>query len=284
MRFDPLKAFPYPVLRNGSDDYVDGAFQASVHPEIVGTGDGMVLNVRGQFQLSVDALLNLIEKGDAAYVITVDCRDTFTREYHEFHDPTFELKFEPGILEGEFEIWPRIVAIKHISDFICEDIHEDFGKGPFQFSPGNVLAQSEDLIHHISREHFAPVTSILTFNTDESVPQNSFKVELSGDKVVIQLCKSFRDLVKAARSQKKYLPVVLNAIYLPAIVRLVSAFNEEGAFEKYAGKTWFEVVLSQMKRKSIEPPIDDPIFVAQTLLGYPLKHLTEKFSELEGND
>ena len=284
MRFDPLKAFPYPVLRNGSDDYVDGAFQASVHPEIIGTDDGMVLNIRGQFQLSVEPLLKLIENGDATYVITVDCRDTFTMEHHEICDPTFELKFEPGKLEGEFEIWPSIVAKKQICEFICEDIHEDFGEGPFEFPPGSVLAQSEDLVHHISREHFAPVTSILTFDTDESVPQNSFRVELSGDKVAVQLCKSFRELVKAARSQQKYLPVVLNAIYLPVIVRLVSAFNEEDAFEKYAGKTWFEVVSNQMKRKSIELPIDDPTFVAQTLLGYPLKHLVEKFSELEEDD
>lgn len=272
MRFDPLKAFPYPVLREGTDDYIEGAFQASVHPEIIGTTDGMMLHVCGSFQLSVEPLRVLVESGQAVFGVLLDCRDTFTRQYFEFSTTDFEIKLSPGELEGEFTLSPFVVAKSEITGFECEEIHEEFGPGPFNFAPGNILAQSEDIVHHISREHFSPVTSILMFDTDEAVPEGAFRLELSGEKVIIKLSDDFRKLVNLARAQKKYQGSVLNCIYLPVIIALVSLFNEQGAMEKYEGKKWFEVIGAQMRSKGFNAPFDDPAYVAQQLLGLPLRH------------
>ena len=282
MRLDPLKAYPYPVLREGSDDYIEGAFQAAIMPEIVGTKDGTILKISGSFQLSIEPLKTLISKGKAKYALTVDCRDTFTREYLEFSESSFEWEFAPGSLEGEFILSPCVVAKEPINKFKCDDIHEDFGSGPFKFSPGNILAQAEDQIHHISREFFKPVTSIFTFSQDEKVPDHSFAIELSGDKIAVLLCKSFRDLVLKARSQKKYLPVVFSSIYFPALVRVLSSLNEPDSEETYQGKIWYEVVMNQLQAKNLQPPILDPAATAQLMLGYPLKYLSVSFYQLEG--
>jgi len=35
MKFDRYKAFPYPVLRPYSDDYIDIDFQTNVEPKVV---------------------------------------------------------------------------------------------------------------------------------------------------------------------------------------------------------------------------------------------------------
>jgi hypothetical protein len=73
MKFDKHKAFPYPVLRPGSDDYSDVEFQVMVDFTI--SGHSVTANV--MFANSCEEIAHQIETGKAAYVCVISCRDTY---------------------------------------------------------------------------------------------------------------------------------------------------------------------------------------------------------------
>ena len=81
MRFDPNKTYPYPVLRPGSSDYPHAEFEVELEePERVrGT---TALRIEAEFQLSDQALRNLVARGAAKYVLLVRSPATHHRSVH----------------------------------------------------------------------------------------------------------------------------------------------------------------------------------------------------------
>ena len=79
MQFNSQKSFGYPVLRPGSTDYASGAFQPTIIPQDVAKGEDTV-NIRCRFAVSIEAIVSLIQEKRAAFVLIVDCRDTFYRD------------------------------------------------------------------------------------------------------------------------------------------------------------------------------------------------------------
>ena len=61
------------------------AFQPTIIPQDVAKGEDTV-NIRCRFAVSIEAIVSLIQEKRAAFVLIVDCRDTFYREPFE----TFE--------------------------------------------------------------------------------------------------------------------------------------------------------------------------------------------------
>ena len=76
MQFNSQKSFGYPVLRPGSTDYASGAFQPTIIPQDVAKGEDTV-NISCRFVVSIEAIVSLIQEKRAAFVLIVDCRDTF---------------------------------------------------------------------------------------------------------------------------------------------------------------------------------------------------------------
>ena len=64
MKFDRQKAFPYPVLRPESDDYLDCDFQATVDFSV----DKDKIKANFIYAISSEEIINEIEKGNAEYV------------------------------------------------------------------------------------------------------------------------------------------------------------------------------------------------------------------------
>lgn len=77
MKFDKHKAFPYPVLRPGSDDYIDVEFQSTV--EFVIAGSQIKASIK--FALSSEEISEQIEIGNAQYICVISCRDTYIQRF-----------------------------------------------------------------------------------------------------------------------------------------------------------------------------------------------------------
>ena len=61
MKYDEYKAFPYPVLRPKSDDYLDCEFQTTVDPKT----DGQCILIDVSFAISSPEILEQVELGNA---------------------------------------------------------------------------------------------------------------------------------------------------------------------------------------------------------------------------
>ena len=154
MQFDPLRAFPYPVLRPDVDDYIDGELQVDVDFENDVTSNRISVEV--QCFLSVPEIEAVIKSGHAEFAIIVACRDTYFRETIRSQDTIFSAEFPEGSLRGEVVVYPFVMVKNKIADFQCKWINDEFGDGPFKFDPGHpvtsfsldVPARGHPMAHH----------------------------------------------------------------------------------------------------------------------------------------
>ncbi len=89
MQFDPLRAFPYPVLRPGVDDYLDGEIQAAIEF----SPDEQDVTASVQVVVSAPEIIQLIKDGKASYAVVFACRDTYFRHVELSQSPVFAVKF-----------------------------------------------------------------------------------------------------------------------------------------------------------------------------------------------
>jgi hypothetical protein len=183
MKFDPQKAFPYPVLRPQSNDYNGPDFQVNVQYSATEGSDTIDFEI--DYLLSSEEILDEIGRGRANYVTLISCRDTYFRDVLVASDSKIYKSINKSNLRGEVQVLSYIVAIERINNFKSEDINDEFGDGPFSFNRGEVLAQDEPDIFFVDRDLFKPVTSVFDLVKNESLKETEWKVDLEQDHVQI---------------------------------------------------------------------------------------------------
>jgi hypothetical protein len=115
MQFDPNRAFPYPVLRPGVDDYIDGEFQASVAFQSSEGEPHVHLEV--EFALSVDEIQKAIDNEQASFIAVVSCRDTYFRRSIPTRSDSLKALLPAEQLRGQVDVFPYVVEDKTIPKY-----------------------------------------------------------------------------------------------------------------------------------------------------------------------
>ena len=76
VRYDPQKSFGYPVLRDGSKDYLQGSFQPSIGLDVSKENKQNYV-IDYFYHISVPELEDLIIEGSAKYVLIANCTPPF---------------------------------------------------------------------------------------------------------------------------------------------------------------------------------------------------------------
>jgi len=265
MQFDLQRAFPYPVLRLGVNDYTDGEFQSVV--EFAPIGDKPHIVFEAQFALSVDEISALIRHGDAKYVAVISCRDTYLRRVLSTAKPNVKTTFASGDLRGEVQVFPYIVAERQISDFRCPLINKEFGPGPFSFAPGAVIAVDEPKAAYIDRDLFKPITSVFELVKNESIQGAEWRIDSSGDHVRIQVAPHMKEKIDNFRNSARNRAILLNSIYFAAVMQCIRHIARG---EEYDDRRWARVIREQCHNHHLNLDSQDEYAVAQQLLQPPL--------------
>lgn len=264
MKFDKNKAFPYPVLRPYCDDYVDVEIQTTVEFEI--SKESVVAKVT--YAISSEDLVDEIEKGNAAYVSIVACRDTYFRSVLTSKKPQFEQSFDVGCLRGEVRVDPYVVAIKNIPNFKSRDINKEFGQDAFSFSPGDVLAQDETQIFYIDRDLFKPMSSVVDLVKNDSLSYGEWRVGLEENHIQIEVSQQMKASIDDARNNKYKQVALLNSLYFPAVVHALQKLKE--GKDEYENQRWAQVILMKLHNFGWELQEHDAYILAQRLMKHPL--------------
>ncbi len=185
MRYDPNKAYLYPVLRPNSTDYPRAEFEAEPDPERI--EHTTAVRVSADFNLSDPDLLRLIEGGAAQYVLLVRAAATHHRSSHRSGEPAIEVRFESGQLSGRTEIRGLVVAVRDLSGFHAEGWHEDYAGMTFDLHAGNVLAEDEPREYFIDNAEEAPVGSIFQVQPSTLLLDGRWNCDLAGDRVALRM-------------------------------------------------------------------------------------------------
>ena len=265
MQFDLLRAFPYPVLRPKVNDYTDGDIQATV--DFAQALDQNDITADIKFALSVPEIIDLVSAGHASYAVVFACRDTYFRKTVMSNTQEFRKVFPTGVLRGEVLIYPYVTATKKIDGFTCPWINEEFGPGPFYFDEGSVLALDEPQVIYVDREAFKPISSAFLLVANANISDYEWRVDPSGDKVLIQVSSSMKERIDAVRSGPQNKAVLLNSIYFGAVMQCLSYLKQAGG--EYDTRRWACIMRQKCADLNLDLDSHDEAILAQHLMKYP---------------
>ena len=200
MKYDFNKAFPYPVLTDYSDDFMDSAFQASADLTI---DDGQV-SVESIFQLSEENIIRLIDEKKAAYALLVTCNSTYFRklfiaEKNEIHET-----LDNGRLHGKVELRPYVVITKDVLGFHSSNINPEYSDSRFDYPKGAVIALDQPVIYYIDQEDFKVFGSVVRLRADKNC-KDDFRYTIEGDHIVISVSPAIKKMIDVSifDAQKK---------------------------------------------------------------------------------
>lgn len=287
MRYEPNKAFPHPVLRplidgGKSADFPGFGFETTVDPQV--SEDGADIEMLITFRIKHPDIVHAIERGQAEYSVLIYCNSTYYRMYIASSSPRLTAKITAGDVDRSVELRPSIVVKKGIGSYAPDGLHEELRGRTYRVQAGSLLAQDYSVDFPVRREFLRPITSIFQIAPDLHQPVGKFDIR-TGDPVQIVVNPDDNSKIAAARLAGEKRPTIMNSIYLPAVMALLSEaiVLEDGVFN---GR-WFEVVrykidASGMDWDQVKGGQTSLWDAAQTLLNDPARHLD--FMTEDGSD
>ena len=270
MKYDEYKAFPYPVLRPNSDDYLDCDFQTTVNF----SSEKQMILVDVSFAISSQEILEQVELGNAEFVAMVSCRDTYFQHMIRTNERKTQASFAMGDLKGAVVVNPYVIVKTQIQNFTSPDINPEFGAEAFTFKAGDVLAQDEPYLVYFDQESFKPITSLFDFVHRDNQPDGEWSIDFDSDHIQIVLSKKTKETIDNARvSNFKNKVILMNSIYFSAVMQAVLKIQHPD--KAYEDKKWAKVFEKNAHNKNCNLESDDAYVVAQMLLQHPLKRMNE---------
>ena len=270
MKYDEYKAFPYPVLRPNSDDYLDCDFQTTVNFST----EKQTILVDVSFAISSPEILEQVELGNAEFVAMVSCRDTYFQYMIRTNERKTQASFAMGDLKGAVVVNPYVIVKTQIQNYTSPDINPEFGAEAFTFKEGDVLAQDEPYLVYFDQESFKPITSLFDFVHRDNQPDGEWSIDFDSDHIQIVLSKKTKETIDNARASNfKNKVILMNSIYFSAVMQAVQKIQHPD--KAYEDKKWAKVFEKNAHNKNCNLENDDAYMIAQTLLQHPLKRMNE---------
>lgn len=269
MKFDKNKAFPYPVLRPYSDDYLDVEFQATV--EFTVGKEKIKVNIG--YAISSDEIVNEIKSGNAEYIATISCRDTYFQSVLTSTTNSAEAEFDIGELRGEVRVNPYVVVKKDIQSFTSADINSEFGCGPFRFFVGDILAQDDTQVFYIDRDLFKPITSVFDLVKKDEQSEGIWTVSFDEEHIQIEVGPKMKECIDSARNTKENRAILINSIYFAAVMQAIQKLKDADTRSTYEERKWAKVILGQAHNKGCDIDGHDAYLIAERLMQQPIKLL-----------
>lgn len=276
------KLYPYPVLSNYSDDYINSSFDSAI--EVKREGYNIVISVVSE--IKNPELEALIKEGKAAFVYHLECAQTGYRTVISTANTDKLVSISEDKVCGRLQICPFIVACADIPDYVNSCFNEDYRGYKFQIEAGCVMAVGKQVNCDIDKERNDLVSAksifVVTKNADTTATE--MEVDIGQNKIVIKLPENdyvhFKNMSKVPTVQQN-----LNAlIIIPALIYVLSEVNYKTADERYTSYStysWYKAIKKAMKKrfqKDIETEdllSNEIVLYAQRLIKSPLSAALE---------
>lgn len=271
MRISNETRYPHPVLSSFTDDYSSGEFYAefsvSENPE---TGD---LTLWHQINLTEKTIRDLVEAGQAEVGCIVRCMDTYYIRLHSFAFPSGRTDFPAGDLINTVNLRPVIWVKGDVSGLRSEFIHHEFG-GLIPLKSGDIIALDVESSISVGQAKLAKAESIFELKMSDEVQEGVVKVDLEHERISIFMASKTFDLIAKLRNGDSGLSVVMNSVYLPAVMEVLDLLRENGG--AYAERRWYRPFMEKCIFKGISLDGNFSIMAAaQLLLENPVASLEE---------
>ena len=267
MRYDENKTFPYPVLREGSEDYIDGAFQATIQYSL--TEDANKIRVMANFAVSEPSLQRFIKTNKARYAVLVDARETYFRDLIVTAKPQIHRDYGGGRIKGPVTLLPYIVATDNIKKHRSRKFNDEYAGRVFSIVKGDVLALDSQRQFYVGQEVFAHIGTVFELVEEDGLSTGQIALSLEDEKIKIRVNPAQKNLLDTARERREGRSILLAGVYMPTLMQVLNHMAEDTA--EFEDLKWYRSIKAKCDMDGIEIKRGaDVLAIAQRLLSNPL--------------
>ena len=179
------KLYPYPVLADYSDDYIDRSFNTSIDMVRVD------YNLRRDFvsELTSETFKKLISDGKANYVYHLECAQTGFRHVIITSNTEARFPLDKRLVRGKLQVCTFIVAKEDLHNYSSDEFHNDYAGMQFEIEAGCVIAVGTQVNFDIQKdtEDIANLPSIFSIIRNPDMDVREMLVEYESNKIIIKL-------------------------------------------------------------------------------------------------
>lgn len=266
------KLFPYPVLAEFLDDYINNTFISSASIEKI--KDSITFKLESKIEDIT--LKRLIDNDKARYIFHIECPQTSYRTVVKTKDELTYHEVDAGKIVGRVQICVFIVAIDEIYNYTNETFVSDYKGIDFNIDKGNILAIGGQFNITVDKEkeELGKIPSIFSVLRKVTKEEVDLSVDIYDNKVKIWLPeKEYYNYQKIA-GVPSLQPVLHSMIVLPVLIYIFEEIKKGGieGFEEYR---WFKSIRKSLRIEKITLDSDTlnqytSISLAQKILNMPL--------------
>ena len=277
MRITELSRFPHPVLSAGSQDFETGEFDVDlVVEEEPSTG---VVFVDHKVALTEPSIRKFVESGSASIGLFVRCDDTYYAELRRISWPKGRTDFAAGELLNRVTVRPLIWLNSDLRDWNPEGIHPEF-QPPVSLLNGDVVGVGAEQIFTVGQAKLAALESIFVLQSVAEIPEGSVRVDPDAERVQIRVGPETHKAISLLRQQKNGLAVLLNGVYLPAVMEVLDLLGRDA---DYSNRRWYLAFTAKCDATGIDVNnLKSLLESAQLLLEFPAKYLPQLCTDAGG--
>lgn len=282
------RLFPYPVLCNDNDDYLDSAF--TVDCQCTEELSDLLLDFSITLE-NCEELQWLIREGHAEFVIHIECSSTAFRIILPTSGNRILYRIAKSRVNGEIALLGMIVAVEDIPSFKCANLNEDYAGELISFNKGSILAYfNMPKIYVVKNyEELAGDNSFFTIvkrvKADPS-EQNPVSFDIGESKIKIMVDENIYDAYITYRTNPDMEALTGALLIMPAIIYMIDMLRAEG-IENYKPLYWYQKISKSCKLRGFDFEADfinddekTSVEIAQQMLRFPINRGFESLTRM----
>jgi hypothetical protein len=252
MIFDHARAWPHPVLSPLSDDILPNEFDFDL--SVDAEHGSWRIGASGRY--SDSALSILVSKGDAHFLLHLECKRTYYRAAWASSNSDWTIRVPDQNLYGQVEASFLLIAARDIDAYCHPAQHVDFRNTAFNVGVGEPLAVaiSKTFDAYLDLDPILRLSSIIDIQKGTDA-NDLMEVQSEGDRIVLILPPSDFERYKMLRAGPAVRGLLATSVVLPA---LLQAFNylgrlEPDDFERFKDEhRWTRSVIPRLDQMNID--------------------------------
>lgn len=245
------KYFPYPVISEDNDSYINSLFNTDV--EVIRNGYDVKLILRAK--LINEELEEMLKNNDVLIVHHIECPQTCYRKIVCTENQIYEQLIRESEVNGIVQICSFLVANKNINKYKNKYFSDDYNGFSFDIDRGCILAVGKQVNIRIEkiRDDLANTTSIFSILPNFDSNAIDIKVELTDTKIAICLPEKAFYIYKNLGMYMDIQPLMHSMIIIPALMYTLNEIkqNREELYQ-YEDYRWFRSLKNTCKKIGID--------------------------------
>jgi hypothetical protein len=280
------RAFPYPVLAPNLDDFTEGAVRLA---DANGEASPERYLIRFRFELSHPCITRLIDSGDAAPAVVIECRQNFYRRRHLVTLGLNEIIIPADELRGVVQVTPLVSAVRELADYQPASLNPDYDGVRIRVPRHGILAYGPnfEFIAEPRADRLRRISSIMRVVQMEDVGAR-INVNIGGPRIHIEVSQNQFRLYQSVAASHQGSSILASMLVLPVLVDVFHRIKGSNQ-DELEDFRWFQVVRARLREINLpaDAPDFDPMKAAQALLDSPfsrgISELVERL-DLEGEN